>query len=56
MFGLLSLTGDLRYKVKSIHSNQLLPRVHTMEHNCYWFSKRYFSSLHYDRKWKNNFQ
>lgn len=31
MYGLLPLTGDLRYKVKSIHSNQLLPGVHTME-------------------------
>jgi len=31
MYGLLPFTGDLRYKVKSIHSNQLLPGVHTME-------------------------
>jgi hypothetical protein len=31
MYGLLPLTGDLRYKVKSIHSNQLLPEVHTMD-------------------------
>ena len=30
MYGLLPLAGDLRYKVKSIHSNQLLPVVHTM--------------------------
>jgi hypothetical protein len=30
MYGLLPLTGVLRYKVKSIHSNQLLPVVHTM--------------------------
>ncbi len=31
MYGLLLLTGDLRYKMKSTHSNQLLPGVHTME-------------------------
>ena len=31
MYGLLPLTGGLRYKVKSLHSNQLLPGVHTME-------------------------
>jgi len=30
MYGLLPLAGVLRYKVKSIHSNQLLPGVHTM--------------------------
>ena len=29
MYGILALTGVLRYKVKSIHSNQLLPGVYT---------------------------